>query len=60
MPFTMPCPRCGTVGFVRTEHVFKGGAAHTRFYCGKCNQAWTETESTERQAPNEDDRDRSR
>jgi len=60
MPFTTPCRHCGTVGFVRMEHVFKGGASYTRFYCGKCNQSWTETEGGERKAPSGDEPDRSR
>jgi hypothetical protein len=60
MPFATPCRYCGAVGFVRLEHVFKGGLAHTRFYCGKCNQPWTESESTKQQASHDEAPDRLR
>ena len=40
MPDRTPCPHCGKVGFVRREHVIKGGRTVTAFYCGACNRSW--------------------
>ena len=40
MPDRTPCPHCGKIGFVRREHVIKGGQAATAFYCGACNRSW--------------------
>ena len=40
VPDRTVCPHCGKVGFVRREHVVKGGTATTLFYCGACNRAW--------------------
>jgi hypothetical protein len=53
MPAQTPCERCGTVGFVRREHVIEKGKALTRFYCGHCNQTWevVETPGTEENIP---------
>ena len=39
------CPRCHRQGFVRVEHVIRGGWAVRSFVCGACGHAWTETEA---------------
>lgn len=40
MPDRTACPYCKRVGFVRREHVIKGGKAVTLFYCGSCTRSW--------------------
>ena len=41
MPAKTPCSRCLKVGFVRFEHVIRGGLAQRHYYCGACNHSWT-------------------
>ena len=41
MPAQTPCIKCRVVGFVRWEHVVKGGRAVTEYSCGKCSATWT-------------------
>jgi len=41
MPHGIDCPNCGRIGFVRVEHVVKGGAASRALYCGSCEYIWT-------------------
>jgi len=40
MPASTACAHCGTVGFVRFEHVIKGGHVILRHYCGSCEHTW--------------------
>ena len=54
MPTTTPCQYCGSVGFVRKEHVIKADAAYVHYYCGHCNSSWTGNEG----APRPDERKR--
>ena len=51
MSATTPCQHCGTIGFVRKEHIFRAGDSYTQFYCGHCNRAWTEASGERRKAP---------
>lgn len=46
---------CGTIGFVRKEHVIKGATEHTQFYCGRCNQSWTSRDEERRGTVRPDD-----
>jgi hypothetical protein len=48
MPDPRPCAQCGRVGFVRVEHILKGGYAATEYYCGSCEHAWTVLDEGER------------
>jgi hypothetical protein len=50
MPAKTQCRRCEKVGFVRFEHVIRGGRAERHYYCGACNHSWTVTDDgTKRQ-----------
>jgi transposase-like protein len=49
MPSRMTCPGCKRVGFVRQEHVIRGGFAAAAYDCGHCGYMWTVTESDARQ-----------
>jgi len=40
MPLQTPCPRCHRIGFVRFEHVIKGGRTERHYYCGGCEHTW--------------------
>ncbi|HEX5110483.1 MAG TPA: hypothetical protein VFV95_18660 [Vicinamibacterales bacterium] len=46
MPTTTLCQYCGSIGFVRKEHVIKADAAYVHYYCGHCNASWTASETT--------------
>ena len=41
MPHQIVCPRCGTCGLVRVEHVIRGEHATRVYDCGGCEYAWT-------------------
>lgn len=41
MPHGIVCPQCRRSGFVRVEHVIKGGGACRAMYCGGCEHTWT-------------------
>ena len=61
---TTKCVHCGTVGFVRKEHVLKGATEYVQFYCGRCGVSWTHTtvgpiHRTTREAAGKPDRSRS-
>ena len=45
VPVRIPCPRCGTVGFVRVEHVIKGGKSYRSMFCGQCDYQWQVAET---------------
>lgn len=51
------CPRCKKAGFIRIEHVIRGGRAVHSYYCGSCMYEWQMTEhepskkSTRRRKP---------
>jgi len=44
MPDRTACKYCGKIGFVRREHVIKGGRTMASFYCGSCNRSWEQPE----------------
>ena len=48
MPAKTTCVRCRKKGFVRTEHIIKGGAALIERCCGSCGFTWRETEDGQR------------
>ena len=41
MPHQIVCPKCGTCGLVRVEHVIRGEHATRVYDCGGCEYAWT-------------------
>lgn len=45
MPDKTRCIHCHTVGFVRWEHVIKGGVAYRDYFCGHCDRSWRVLES---------------
>ena len=51
MPDKIICPNCTRIGFVRQEHVIKGGTSSVAFYCGHCNHTWTQIEHDARSVP---------
>jgi hypothetical protein len=50
MPEKSPCAHCGTVGFVRQEHVVAAGWSFVEYYCGHCEHTWKVLEENERRA----------
>lgn len=48
---TARCANCGTVGFVRHEHVIRGVYALIRHYCGVCQRVWDEVEESDDPRP---------
>jgi hypothetical protein len=51
MPDKTPCPNCQRIGFVRQEHIIRGGNVSVAYYCGHCNHTWTQTEADARRVP---------
>jgi transposase-like protein len=47
MPDRTVCPRCKSVGLVRSEHVIKGGKAERHYYCGACEHSWITVEGAD-------------
>ena len=45
MPHNMICPKCGTWGLVRVEHIIRGDNATRAYDCGACEHAWTTPDS---------------
>lgn len=61
MPDRTGCQYCKRVGFVRREHVIKGGKAVTMFYCGSCTRSWEVADKgQDSEADDRERRDRSR
>jgi hypothetical protein len=50
------CPRCGTIGFVRTERVIKAGNGVTELLCAACEHFWTEADEATDSKENEPER----
>jgi len=57
LPAQTRCERCGTVGFVRREHVIEKGKSLMHYYCGHCNQSWDVVEADRDVPAVADDRD---
>jgi len=62
MPDRTPCIHCRTVGFVRWEHVFKGGVAYRDYFCGHCERTWriADTDDDDAREDADDDPDTKR
>jgi hypothetical protein len=61
MPDRTRCIHCRTVGFVRWEHVIKGGVSYRDYFCGHCDRSWRVAESqydSREDADDKADRDR--
>jgi hypothetical protein len=48
MPDRTVCVHCGTIGFVRREHVITGGRSAINYFGGRCVHTWTILEVGER------------
>jgi len=56
MPDKTRCIHCRTVGFVRWEHVIKGGLAYREYFCGHCDRSWRVDDSNHDDAEEADDK----
>src|SRR5688572_22362477 len=41
VPHQIVCPKCGTLGLVRVEHIIRGVYASRAYDCGACDFTWT-------------------
>jgi hypothetical protein len=42
---------CGSIGFVRLEHVVKANLPLMEYFCGRCEHVWTVADPERRSAP---------
>lgn len=45
------CPKCGRVGQVRVERIYKATERRTNFSCAACGSSWTSPPRAERKPP---------
>ena len=45
------CPKCGRVGQVRVERIYKATERRTNFSCAACGSSWTSPPWAERRPP---------
>ena len=46
VPHQIVCPKCGTLGLVRVEHIIRGVYASRAYDCGACDFTWTMPEQS--------------
>src|SRR5687767_8975446 len=47
VPHQIVCPKCGTLGLVRVEHIIRGVYASRAYDCGACDFTWTMPEPSQ-------------